>query len=48
MPEVSPSYFAARPQFKAYFDDAHAGGTLNAKTKELMHLAVVLAVNCEP
>lgn len=48
MPELPSTYFTSRPPFKEYFDQAHDGGALDKKTKELMHLAVVLAVNCEP
>ena len=48
MPDVPPSYLAGRSSFKSYFDQAHGAGALDERTKELMHLAVVLAVNCEP
>lgn len=48
MPDVDPGYFKGNDEFRRYFDQAHAGGALDEKTKELMHLAVVLAVNCEP
>lgn len=48
MPEAKPSYFSSRPSFKEFFEGAHAAGALDEKTKQLMHLAVVLAVNCEP
>jgi alkylhydroperoxidase/carboxymuconolactone decarboxylase family protein YurZ len=34
--------------FRAFFDAAHAEGALDKKTKELIHLAVVLALRCEP
>ena len=48
MPQLPARYFTGRPPFGEYFEQAHAGGALDEKTKELMHLAVVLAVNCEP
>lgn len=35
-------------KFRALYDAAHAPGALDAKTKELIHLAVVLAQHCEP
>ncbi len=35
-------------KFRSFFDAAHADGALDAKTKELIHLAVVLALHCEP
>lgn len=35
-------------KFREFFDAAHAEGALDAKTKELIHLAVVLAQHCEP
>ncbi|MHB1005842.1 MAG: carboxymuconolactone decarboxylase family protein [Chloroflexota bacterium] len=31
-----------------FFNSAHAEGALDAKTKELMHIALVLALRCEP
>ena len=47
LPERTP-YFRANEHFSAYFKDVHAGGALDAKTKELIHLALVLALHCEP
>lgn len=35
-------------KFRGLYDAAHAEGALDAKTKELIHLAVVLALHCEP
>jgi alkylhydroperoxidase/carboxymuconolactone decarboxylase family protein YurZ len=35
-------------KFREFFDSAHADGALDKKTKELIHLAVVLALHCEP
>jgi alkylhydroperoxidase/carboxymuconolactone decarboxylase family protein YurZ len=31
-----------------FFKSAHRDGTLSAKTKKLIHLALVLAMRCEP
>ena len=47
MPEL-PTFFSGNPQFVQYFRDVHADGALDAKTKELIHLALVLAYHCEP
>jgi alkylhydroperoxidase/carboxymuconolactone decarboxylase family protein YurZ len=35
-------------KFREFFDAAHADGALDKKTKELIHIAVVLALHCEP
>jgi len=35
-------------KFRDFFDAAHADGALDKKTKELIHIAVVLALHCEP
>ena len=35
-------------KFRAFFDAAHEPGVLDAKTKELLHIAVALALHCEP
>lgn len=35
-------------QFRAFFDAAHEPGVLDAKMKELIHIAVALALHCEP
>jgi alkylhydroperoxidase/carboxymuconolactone decarboxylase family protein YurZ len=48
MPELRRRYFNSRKSYAAYFDETHATGALDAKTKELMHLALVLALHCEP
>ncbi len=34
-------------KFRAFFDSAHESGALDEKTKELIHIAVVLALRCE-
>ena len=31
-----------------FFQSAHQEGALDAKTKELIHIALVLAMRCEP
>ena len=33
---------------KFFFKSAHAEGALDARTKELIHIAVVTALHCEP
>lgn len=48
MPDRSPSYFTGHNHYTEYFKETHAAGALDAKTKELMHLALVLAYHCEP
>ncbi|MBX5468187.1 MAG: hypothetical protein K6U14_11960 [Firmicutes bacterium] len=48
MPDVRRRYFGSNPHFQQYFAEAHESGALDAKTKELMHLALVLAYHCEP
>lgn len=35
-------------KFRELYDSAHAPGALDAKTKELIHIAVALALHCEP
>jgi len=35
-------------KFRELYDSAHAPGALDAKTKELIHIAVALAQRCEP
>jgi alkylhydroperoxidase/carboxymuconolactone decarboxylase family protein YurZ len=47
LPERLP-YFRANQRYAEYFNEVHAGGALDAKTKELIHLALVLALHCEP
>ena len=48
MPDLKKGHFASNHHFKTYFTGTHAAGALDAKTKELMHLALVLALHCEP
>jgi len=48
MPSSKPSFFAGNEHYGQYFKETHAEGALDAKTKELMHLALVLAYHCEP
>jgi alkylhydroperoxidase/carboxymuconolactone decarboxylase family protein YurZ len=48
MPELRRRYFDSRKSYADYFKETHAAGVLDAKTKELMHLALVLALHCEP
>jgi alkylhydroperoxidase/carboxymuconolactone decarboxylase family protein YurZ len=48
MPEFRRRYFDSRESYASFFKETHAAGTLDAKTKELMHLALVLALHCEP
>jgi alkylhydroperoxidase/carboxymuconolactone decarboxylase family protein YurZ len=48
MPDIRRRYFDANKSYANYFKEAHAPGVLDAKTKELMHLALVLALHCEP
>ena len=48
MSDVRRRYFDSRKTYSEYFKEAHAAGALDAKTKELMHLALVLALHCEP
>ncbi|NMP21190.1 hypothetical protein [Sulfobacillus harzensis] len=47
MPNVSDG-FMRNGEFQAYFQETHKAGALDAKTKELLHLALVLAYHCEP
>jgi AhpD family alkylhydroperoxidase len=44
---VAQRYFDA-PNFGEYFADSHSAGALDEKTKWLIHLAVTLALKCEP
>ena len=50
MPDLPerPPYFRTNEHYAEYFKEAHAAGALDAKTKELVHLALVLALHCEP
>ena len=48
MSEIRKRYFNARKSYADYFKETHDSGALDAKTKELMHLALVLALHCEP
>jgi alkylhydroperoxidase/carboxymuconolactone decarboxylase family protein YurZ len=34
--------------FRAFYDAAHQPGALSAETKTLMHLAVAMALGCDP
>ena len=36
------------PAFREYFRASHEAGALDEKTKWLIHLAVTLALKCEP
>ena len=38
----------ARQEYKKFFEAARAPGILDEKTKELIHIALVLAYHCEP
>jgi len=35
-------------KFQGFFKSAHSSGVLDAKTKQLMHIGLVLAMRCEP
>ena len=35
-------------KFQHFFKSAHSEGVLDEKTKQLMHIALVLAMRCEP
>ena len=48
MPEFRLRYFVSHKSYFDFFKETHAAGGLDTKTKELMHLALVLAVHCEP
>lgn len=37
-----------REKHHEFFKSAHTGGVLDLKTKQLLHIAVVLALRCEP
>jgi alkylhydroperoxidase/carboxymuconolactone decarboxylase family protein YurZ len=41
-------YLRSNEYCARYFEVTHAEGGLDPKTKELMHLALVLAFHCEP
>lgn len=47
LPERKP-YFRGSQHYGEYFKETHEGGAIDAKTKELIHLALVLALHCEP
>jgi len=34
--------------YEDFFQSAHKDGVLDAKTKKLIHIALVLAMRCEP
>ena len=48
MSQIRKRYFNARKSYADYFNETHDAGALDVKTKELMHLALVLALHCEP
>lgn len=49
MPDIRPPrYMFYHESYHQYFQETHEAGALDAKTKELMHLALVLAFHCEP
>jgi alkylhydroperoxidase/carboxymuconolactone decarboxylase family protein YurZ len=48
MSQIRKRYFNARKSYADYFKETHDAGALDVKTKELMHLALVLALHCEP
>jgi len=48
MPDTPKHFFNGRKTYADYFKETHEAGALDAKTKELMHLALVLALHCEP
>lgn len=48
MPEFRRRYSDSNKSYSDFYKEAHAAGALDAKTKELMHLALVLALHCEP
>lgn len=35
-------------KFQLFFKSAHSKGVLDEKTKQLMHIALVIAMRCEP
>jgi AhpD family alkylhydroperoxidase len=37
-----------KENFAKFFQGAHKDGALDAKTKELLHIVLVLAMRCEP
>lgn len=37
-----------RLKYNNFYKSAHAEGVIDLKTKELLHIAVVLALHCEP
>lgn len=41
-------HLVTQQKFRELYDSAHAPGALDAKTKELIHIAVALAQHCEP
>lgn len=41
-------HLETQQKFRELYDSAHAAGALDAKTKELIHIAVALAQHCEP
>ncbi len=38
----------SKEKFRSFFKSAHEPGALDAKTKELLHIVLVVAMRCEP
>ncbi len=36
-----------KEKFRGFYESAHEAGALDLKTKELIHIALVLAMRCE-
>lgn len=43
-----PSLDETQAAFRRFYDAAHAPGVLDAQTKTLIHLAVAMALGCDP
>jgi alkylhydroperoxidase/carboxymuconolactone decarboxylase family protein YurZ len=48
MPELKPTYLHSHKNYRDWFSEVHADGALDAKAKALMHIALLLALHCEP
>lgn len=48
LPKLPRNRFKEHKHFQTYDQHTNQDGVLDAKTKELMHLALVLAYHCEP
>ncbi|MHB8588504.1 MAG: carboxymuconolactone decarboxylase family protein [Candidatus Dormibacteraceae bacterium] len=48
MPDLRRRYFDSHKSCADYVKETHTAGVLDAKTKELMHRALVFALHCEP